>query len=192
MVPMSSSEARFSPEQRSILKDIARASIKEGLNHGHPLHPDPLRYETALRELGACFVTLKHLGQLRGCIGSLEAYRPLVEDVADNAYAAAFRDPRFMPLTTAEFADLEIHLSILSPAEPMSFSDEQDLLAQIQPDIDGLVLEDRGHRGTFLPSVWESLQEKQDFWRHLKTKAGLPQDYWSNTLQVSRYTTESF
>lgn len=192
MVPMSSTEPRFDPAQRSQLKDIARASIREGLKQGRAIWVDTLRYEAELTAPGACFVTLHLDGQLRGCIGSLEAYRPLVEDVAENAYAAAFRDPRFLPLTEQEFADLDIHLSILSPAEPMTFTDEADLLSQIQPNVDGLVLEDQGHRGTFLPTVWESLPEKEDFWHHLKTKAGLPQNHWSDTLKVSRYTTESF
>ncbi len=189
---MASSESRFNEAQRSILRDIARASIKEGLTHGHALRVDPATYDEALQQPGACFVTLHLHDQLRGCIGSLEAYRPLLEDVADNAYGAAFRDPRFVPLGAAEFDDLDIHLSVLSPATPMAFTSEADLLAQIRPEVDGLVLEDRGHRGTFLPSVWEQLPDREDFWRHLKLKAGLPQDYWSDTVKVSRYTTESF
>jgi AmmeMemoRadiSam system protein A len=131
-------------------------------------------------------------GELRGCIGSLEAYRPLVEDVAHNAYAAAFSDPRFTPLSETELIDVEFHISVLTPAAPMHFESEADLLSQLRPGIDGLVLEDAGHRGTFLPSVWESLPDAAQFLQHLKMKAGLPADYWSDNLKVSRYTSESF
>jgi len=120
----------------------------------------------------------------------LEARRPLAEDVVQNAFAAAFGDPRFPPVTEPEVDKLDIHISVLSPLEEMHFASEADLLRQIRPGIDGLVLEDGPYRGTFLPAVWESLPDKRDFLRHLKIKAGLPPDYWSNTLRVWRYTTE--
>lgn len=122
----------------------------------------------------------------------LEACRPLAEDVAANAAAAAFADPRFPPLTKNEFEKLEIHISVLSPPEELSFSSEEDVLNQIRPGIDGLILQDGFYRGTFLPSVWEELPEKKDFWMHLKLKAGLPVTYWSDTVRVFRYTTEYF
>jgi AmmeMemoRadiSam system protein A len=138
------------------------------------------------------FVTLHLDGQLRGCIGSLEAHRPLAEDVAANAFAAAFRDPRFPPVSRAEAARLALEISVLSPAEPMHFRSEADLLAQLRPGIDGLILSDLGRRGTFLPSVWSQLPAARDFLVHLKHKAGLPADHWSATLSVERYTTESF
>ena len=117
--------------------------------------------------------------------------QPLIEDVAENAWAAAFRDPRFAPLSQAEFPRLEIHISILSPPQAMSYSSQQDLLTQIRPGIDGLILEEGYRRGTFLPSVWESLPEAADFLSHLKLKAGLPANYWSDKIKVSRYTSES-
>lgn len=138
----------------------------------------------------ATFVTLEIGGQLRGCIGMLEAHRPLANDVAENAFSAAFRDPRFPPLSDVEFDDLEISISVLSPPEEMSFSSEKDLLDQIRPGIDGLILEEGFRKGTFLPSVWEQLSEKEAFLEHLKQKAGLPPGYWSDTLRVFRYTAE--
>jgi AmmeMemoRadiSam system protein A len=114
-----------------------------------------------------------------------------VEDVADNAYAAAFRDPRFPTLTQDEYPMLQYHISVLNPPEPMTFTSEDDLLKQIRPNIDGLVLSDKGMRGTFLPSVWESLPTAEQFLSHLKQKAGLPADYWSDTVKVERYTVEN-
>ena len=181
-----------SASDRQILLEVARESIRHGLEHGRPLHVNVAEYPETLQQPGASFVTLNIGGELRGCIGSLEAIRPLVEDVADNAYAAAFRDPRFPPLSEAEYPRLEYHISILGPSEPMQFESEEDLIRQLRPGVDGLVLSDRGRRGTFLPSVWQSLPEPRDFLRHLKQKAGLPPDYWSDTLQVARYTVEEF
>ena len=122
----------------------------------------------------------------------LEAYQPLINDVAENAFKAAFNDPRFPPLNAEEFTDLTIHVSVLGKPEAIAFTDENDLLQQIRPGIDGLILEDGHHRGTFLPSVWESLPTAREFLRHLKQKAGLDTDYWSDTLRISRYTTQSF
>ncbi|HED16389.1 MAG TPA: AmmeMemoRadiSam system protein A [Gammaproteobacteria bacterium] len=173
------------------LLELARQSIEHGLEHSSPARPDINRYPDALREPGAAFVTLQINGQLRGCIGSLEAYRPLVDDIADNAYAAAFRDPRFAPVSDQEFPELDIAISILTKPQPMSFESEQDLLAQLQPGIDGLILESAGRRGTYLPSVWESLTTPDDFFNSLKTKAGLPADYWADDIKVWRYRTES-
>lgn len=182
----------YSETQRETLLQVARASIRHGLDHGHSLPLTPADYDEDLRAMRASFVTLHLHGELRGCIGVLEAIRPLVADVADNAYSAAFRDPRFSPLTGDEFADLAIHISVLSEAEPMRFESEADLLAQIRPGVDGLILKDGRQRGTFLPSVWESLPDARSFLRHLKQKAGLPGDYWSKSLTVERYTSESF
>lgn len=182
----------YTNSQHQLLLDIARRSIEHGLYHGEPLHVDPAEYAPALRDQRATFVTLQILGTLRGCIGTLAAVRPLVSDVAFHAHAAAFGDPRFPPLRPDEFGQLEIHVSILSLPEPLSFESEADLLRQIRPGTDGLILEEGWHRGTFLPSVWESLPDPVDFLRHLKRKAGLPADYWSGKLKVQRYTTEAF
>ena len=178
--------------QKSILLNLARASINHGLLTSQPLSVDLNTYETALTNKAASFVTLERQGQLRGCIGMLEAQRPLVQDIAENAFAAAFRDPRFPPLSTAEFSELDLHISILSATEAMSFNSEQDLIAQLKPAIDGLILQEGSRRGTFLPSVWEQLPEPRQFLRHLKQKAGLPAEYWSDKIKAYRYNTETF
>lgn len=188
---MSLTESRFTAGHRRTLLDLARQSIRHGLDHGRALEVDPSAYDPALQTPGAAFVTLHRNGELRGCIGSLEAWRPLVSDVAENAFAAAFHDPRFPPLQDNEFDDLAMHLSILSPSEPIRFTDQADLIRQLRPGVDGLVLEDGPRRGTFLPSVWEQLPDPEQFLTHLKLKAGLPPDYWSDRLRVSRYTAES-
>lgn len=179
-------------EEQILLRKVAREAIEFGLQSGRPPVMDTPRYPPPLREPRASFVTLHKHGELRGCIGNLAATRPLVVDVANNAFAAAFQDPRFPPVQERELADLEIHISMLTPATAMEFTSEEDLLRQLRPGIDGLVLEDGRFRGTFLPSVWESLPSRREFLRHLKAKAGLPPDHWSPTLKVSRYTTESF
>lgn len=179
-------------DQRRCLLELARKSIRHGLEYGCPLGILVPDYPDALRRIAASFVTLHWGGQLRGCIGHLEAFEPLVEDVVGNAWSAAFRDPRFRPVTAAEFPGLHIHISVLSPPHPVHFLNEANLLRQIRPGLDGLILADGRHRGTFLPSVWEALPSVDDFWRHLKVKAGLPPDYWSGSLTVQRYHTESF
>jgi AmmeMemoRadiSam system protein A len=182
----------YGPEARGQLLALARASIDHGLVHGRPLQPDIETLPPELHEPRAAFVTLHLAGGLRGCIGSLKARRPLAEDVTANAFAAAFRDPRFAPVTATAVPRLEIEISVLSPPEPMHFDSEADLLAQLRPGIDGLILADLGRSGTFLPSVWSQLPEPSEFLAHLKRKAGLPSDHWSATLTVERYTTEAF
>jgi uncharacterized protein len=180
-----------SAERRALL-DLSLSSIRYGLTHHRPQPVDPLDYPGALREPRAAFVTLNRNGQLRGCIGHLEACQTLVQDVAENAFSAAFRDPRFPPLGAHELDGLEIHISVLSPPEPLPVASEADLLTRMRPGIDGLILEDDGHRGTFLPAVWESLPKPEQFLAHLKLKAGLPPGYWSDRIRISRYTAESF
>jgi AmmeMemoRadiSam system protein A len=189
---MSSPEEGHIPEaQRQILLRLAADSIRHGMANGLPLVVRPGDYPPALRARRASFVTLNRQGRLRGCIGHLEAGQSLVEDVAENAWSAAFRDPRFPPLGESELAGLDIHISVLSPPQPLAFGSEQDLLAQIRPGVDGLILEDGLARGTFLPAVWASVPRVDDFWRHLKHKAGLASDHWSDSLKVYRYTAES-
>ena len=184
--------SNLGPSERRILLDVARSSIRHGLDRGSRLEIDPADYPAALQAQRASFVTLHLEDELRGCIGHLEAVEPLVADVADNAFSAAFKDPRFPALRAAELAGLHIHISVLSPAEPMQFHSEADLLRQLRPGVDGLILEDGWARGTFLPSVWESLPEPREFLTHLKRKAGLPMSHWSDRLRIYRYTTESF
>ena len=180
----------YNPEDRKILLDLAKASIEQGLITGNPISPDISTLSKKITEQRATFVTLEKNQQLRGCIGMLQATRSLVEDVAHNAFAAAFNDSRFPALERQELEYLEIYISILNPSEPIYFSSEQDLLGQLRPGIDGLILETGSHRGTFLPTVWQSLPEPEKFLAHLKQKAGLPKDFWSNTLRIQRYTTE--
>ncbi|MGZ5028509.1 MAG: AmmeMemoRadiSam system protein A [Methylobacter sp.] len=179
---------------RQRLLELAKHSIEHGLQTGQPIKVNLGAYPAELREPRATFVTLRMnnpTAALRGCIGVLEAIRPLAEDIAENAFSAAFKDPRFPPLKNHELDDLKIHLSILTPAEPVSFNSEQDLLTQLQPGIDGLILREGHRRGTFLPSVWESLPTPERFLLNLKQKAGLPPDYWSPTIQIHRYQVEA-
>jgi len=184
--------SQLDPAQRGTLLALARQSIEHGLDQGGPLPVVPSDYPADLRVRRAAFVTLETGGSLRGCIGHLEAIQPLVLDVAENAFAAAFRDPRFQPLTRPELARLSIELSILTPSRPLSFTSEEALLRMIEPGRDGLILEEGAARGTFLPTVWESLPEPRTFLRHLKRKAGLHPDHWSDRVRVRRYRTESF
>lgn len=174
----------MSNDRGEILLSIARASISTALGRSH--HVD----ESAvwLQELGASFVTLTQFGQLRGCIGSLEARHPLLVDIKANAVAAALRDPRFAQLTTTELEHTEIEVSLLSPVQAMRFDNEAQVLAQLQPDADGVLLEFGNYRSTFLPQVWEQLPTASEFMAHLKHKAGLPADFWADGLQLSRYT----
>ncbi len=179
-----------SPTDAEALLAIARASIQHGLDVGEPLPVELDDVPEALVRPGASFVTLQLDGALRGCIGSFEAYRPLASDVSHNAHAAAFRDPRFAPLSPAELTGLEVHLSLLGPPVPLAVSSEEDLLAALRPGVDGLILEDGGRRGLFLPQVWEQLPVPVDFVTHLKRKAGLPADYWSPTMRCWRFVVE--
>ena len=180
----------FSSADRVALLELARASIRAGLE-GDEARVRAADYPAALQAPRASFVTLNVAAQLRGCIGTLEAHQPLVLDVAQNAFAAAFRDPRFPALGRDEFARIEIHISVLSVPEPVPVASEADLLARLRPGVDGLIIEEGYRRGTFLPAVWESLPEPSEFLRHLKRKAGLPADYWSAGIRIRRYTVES-
>lgn len=189
---MVSDEATYSAADRRTLLEMARWSIRTGLESGASIVPDESPYPSLLRESRASFVTLRIDGALRGCMGTLEAVRPLVEDVAHNAYTAAFRDPRFQPLTRGEYDRLDVQISVLSPPVPFPVESEPDLLARVRPGVDGLILIEGNRRGTLLPSVWESLPEPAAFVGTLKRKAGLPEDYWSDTLRLYRYTAESF
>jgi hypothetical protein len=188
---MSSTEALSKPDRATLL-DVARASIRHGLDQGRALLVNLEDYPETLRVPRATFVTLESGGQLRGCIGALAAYQPLVQDVAAHAYAAAFEDPRFPELRVAELPKLDIHISVLSPPEPLQFGSEAELLAQLRPGVDGLILHFRHYRSTFLPSVWEQLPDPYIFLAQLKQKAGLPLDFWSPEVQAERYTADYF
>jgi AmmeMemoRadiSam system protein A len=182
----------LSREDRERLREVAEASIRAGLETGMPLDPDPEEYPLRLREPGATFVTLNLAGSLRGCVGSFEAHRPLLEDVARNAFSAAFRDYRFSPLSRDDLAGLEIHISLLTPLSPLAAENRQELIRLLRPGVDGLLLEDPPHRATFLPQVWQALPDPDDFLRELLRKAGLSPDHWSDTMIFSRYEVEEF
>jgi AmmeMemoRadiSam system protein A len=186
-----STESEGASPDRAVLLDIARESIALGLQTHQPLVIDPDDYPSELGQPLATFVTLRRAGGLRGCLGGLEASRPLVSDVAHSAFGAAFRDHRFAPVTADELDQLEIHISILSPLEPLSAPNEEALLDAIRPGVDGLVVRNGAQQGTFLPAVWKSLPEPYAFWRELKRKAGLPPEAWSSRWEIFRYTVES-
>lgn len=166
----------------------ARNTIAAELGGPPQAEPD----HPALAQPGATFVTLTQAGQLRGCIGSLEAWRPLDADVRENAKAAAFRDPRFDPLSRDELDRTHVEVSLLTPAVPLEFSDEADAVRQMRPGIDGMIFECRGRRGTFLPQVWESLPEPQMFFAHLKQKAGFAPGFWSPEVRLYRYEVQKW
>lgn len=170
---------------------VARRSIEVGLQTRGPLSVEPTGQPAELQRVRASFVTLRLSEALRGCLGSLTASRPLISDVAHNAFGAAFRDSRFAPLTAAELPDLEIQISVLSEPERLPAASESQLLDALRPGVDGLVLRHGDRQGTFLPSVWACLPEPGDFLRELKRKSGLPADAWSSSWQVFRYTTVS-
>lgn len=175
-----------SDNKARILLQVARAAIAESL--GLSVAEKQLEDEDWLQKKGACFITLMQQGQLRGCIGTLEAHRALLDDVIANAKAAAFKDTRFSPLTSEEFNATQIELSLLSPMQQMSFTSEQEALSQLQPGVDGVVFQYGYQRSTFLPQVWEQLPDAKNFMEHLIDKAGLATDFWADDVKLYRYT----
>jgi len=169
--------------QGEILLQIARAAIASRFG----LILECRDSAAFLSEPGASFVTLKHTSRLRGCIGSLQAHRTLLEDVRQNAQAAAFRDPRFPPLSAAEYNRTTIEVSLLSPMSPITARDETAALEQLRPGVDGIVFQSGDKRATFLPQVWESLPDPGAFLAELKRKAGLAHDFWSDDVRLFRY-----
>jgi AmmeMemoRadiSam system protein A len=178
---------RLLAEHGGTLLRTAAASILHGLDHGSPLMPALAGLAPDLTAPGACFVTLKRGLDLRGCIGSPTAHRPLIVDAAENGFAAAFRDPRFPKLTAAEIPGLSLSISVLSPPQPMKVRDEADLLGQLRPGVDGLIIVDGERRGLFLPAVWKSLPDPRAFLSQLKLKAGMTAAHWSPTFTASRF-----
>lgn len=167
--------------------DVCKKSILAGFNHQSPkLENIPAVFASE----GACFVTLEKQGNLRGCIGSILAHRSLIDDLVKNAQNSAFSDPRFQPLRQEEFDELEIDVSLLSEPEKMEFEDEIDLLNQIRQNIDGIIIKERNYQAVYLPSVWEQLPDKILFLNSLKVKAGLSENYFSQTFEAYRFTTE--
>lgn len=174
----------FPPDAGEVLLPLARAAIATqlGLEHaagaGRPW----------LTQEGASFITLMREGRLRGCIGTLRPHRALADDVKANAVGAAFRDPRFTPLTAAEFSAISVEVSVLSALETIRFGDEPDALRQLQAGTDGVVFQYGHHTSTFLPQVWENFSEPSEFLAQLKYKAGLPPDFWDPEVKLFRYT----
>ena len=189
--------ARLPGDDRATLLDGARRSIANGLRTGRPAQVQHGTFTAPLETFRATFVTLNQDGRLRGCIGSILPHRTLVEDVVVNAHKAAFGDPRFPELTPEEVDGLDLSVSILSHARPIVFGSEAQAIDELRPDIDGVILQANGpdgqpRRGLFLPQVWETVPKAEQFLRHLKAKAGLPRDFWNDSVRLWRYTTETF
>ncbi|MFC1536608.1 AmmeMemoRadiSam system protein A [Pseudomonadota bacterium] len=176
--------------QGELMLKIARSAIAEKL--GCPHTTPGTNSETWLDDPAATFVTLKEDGELRGCIGSLKAHCSLYRDLCNNAVSAAFHDPRFPPVTKDEFEKIHIEVSLLTEPEQISFNDQNDLLSQLAPGVDGIIFECGSYRSTFLPQVWEQLPTPELFMAHLKQKAGLTADFWSSEVLLYRYRVEKF
>lgn len=182
----------WSTAHRQRLLQVAREAIRSPLEGEKQFHIDLKRFPEPFREDAACFVTINLNGQLRGCIGSLTAHRPLVLDVAENAQAAAFRDPRFRQLSYDEYQDIDVHISILSKPIEVVVDSREALIEKLKPGVHGLILKDGSHQATYLPSVWDQIPDAETFVSELRRKAGLPADGWSDSMQVFFYTTEEF
>lgn len=183
----------LSDKDRQYLLRLARQTIARTLQ-GEELPPVVLEnLPEDLSRPGASFVTLTIDGQLRGCIGSIEPQRPLALDVRENAVGAAFRDPRFPPLTPQEFEQVQIEVSVLTPPEPLPYSSAEDLFDTLRPHVDGVIIERGWQRATYLPQVWEKVPDPEKFLSSLCLKAGLPpDDYRRPGLQVYTYQVEKF
>ena len=182
----------LSEPDRDQLLDIARRSIESGLAGGSALQLGNGNLAGSLYIPLSSFVTLTHSGALRGCVGSLESTGPLAQSVADSAFKAAFSDSRFLPLEAAEIEDIIIEISVLSKLEPLTAANRADLVYQLQPGEDGLLLRDGSYRATFLPKMWETLSGPEEFLDQLLVKAGLSGDYWSESISFMRYRALSF
>jgi len=182
----------LSETEKVRLLEIARQSIESGLNGGNLLRLDNQQLDGTLAARLGVFVTLTQLEELRGCMGALESSDPLARTVVSCAFNAAFRDPRFPQLNTSEMADTRIEISVLSQMETLVVTDRANLLSQLRPQVDGLLLEDGRYRSTFLPAVWEKISDPEEFLQQLLFKAGLSPDYWSETIRFHRYHTISF
>jgi AmmeMemoRadiSam system protein A len=185
-------DAALTNEHGPLLLQIARSAISNKLGQAVALPEPSGEAADTLQAAGASFVTLNQQGQLRGCIGSLQAHRPLMVDIQANAIAAALHDPRFAPLRLVELEITTVEVSVLSAMQPMPFSSEADALAQLRPGVDGVVFEFGHYRSTFLPQVWEQLPNARQFMAHLKHKAGLTPDFWAAEVRLQRYTVAKF
>jgi AmmeMemoRadiSam system protein A len=180
-------------EERALLLTLARQALEKSVREEPLPDLDLLALPPRLREKGASFVTLTNRGELRGCIGTLEACLPLAEDVREHAVAAALQDYRFPHVVPAELPEIHIEISRLTPPAPLEYITPQDLLSVIRPCVDGVVLKDGFRRSTFLPQVWEKLSDPVLFLNYLCQKMGSPQDLWTRKkLEVWTYQVEEF
>ncbi len=183
---------KLGTDEQAQLLDIARQSIHSGLESGRAQQIDATQLGDNLRIESAVFITLTRFGELRGCIGSLQPVDSLAQAVANSAFNAAFQDRRFGNVEIAELDDIRIEISVLSELEPVDAVSRQALLDNLKPGVDGLLMEDQGHRSTFLPKVWEKILSPEEFLEELMRKARLPASHWSDTIRFHRYHTLSF
>ena len=180
-------------QKRELLR-LARKTISEGVTRNLP--PEQIQEQEDLPDVflqkAASFVTLQKKGVLRGCIGSTQAHRTLLNDIICNAFASAFRDTRFPPVTENELPEIKIEISILTPQQRMNIADERDLLKQLRPGIDGLSIRNSQYTATFLPQVWKQLPNPRQFLAHLKNKAGMPPGTWPDDMECFRYQCMKF
>ena len=177
---------------QQILLQLAKNSIRHGLESGEMLELNAEDFEGSLQQPRASFVTLRINAALRGCMGSLEATVALAADVTQNAFKSAFKDPRFPPLTSAEVVSLHMDIAVLTSAEPIECDSEKELVQQLRPGVDGVTLMEGTQRSTLIPAAWSHFTSNKQLVQQLKIKAGLPVDYWSETIRFERYQAESF
>ncbi len=183
---------KLNNEEKAILLSVARAAIENAIKQ-KPLSLDLAQYPQKLTRNGASFVTLTKHGALRGCIGTLQAYQPLVKDVYAHAVAAALEDYRFPPVKAAEMAEIHIEISILSDPVPLTYASTEALITMLRPGMDGVILQDGSRRATFLPQVWQQLPNAEEFLSHLCQKMGSPHNAWQTRhLHVEIYQVEEF
>ena len=183
---------RIDDRHRRVLLDVAARTVRDALATGRGRLPDHRTTPNELRAPGATFVTLERANELLGCVGTLEAVRPLVVDVASNALAAAFADPRLPPITSDDYAHMSIKISVLSNREPLIVGSYEAVVDAVRPGLDGLLLDAGPYRATLLPSVWPKVRDANEFVEIVWRKAGLTPGAWPGRPYVSRYTTEEF
>ncbi len=185
-------EDNVSEDEGRLLLSMARRTIEKKLLNQEPQDSDA-EVSDRLRSLRGTFVTLTAAGQLRGCIGHIVPHAPIIEGVRINAINAAFNDPRFSPLTKEELEKIKIEVSVLSEPKPLTYMDAPDLLRQLRPNIDGVILKKEFYQSVFLPQVWAQLPEKEAFLGHLCLKAGFDRDSWrTGDLEVFVFQVQAF
>lgn len=182
------SESSVNSYIKNNYSEFVKKTCMESIKNNGKYYPE--NCPDVLKQRGACFVTLEKQGMIRGCIGSIVPYRRLIDDIIQNAKSAAYSDPRFEPLRESEMSDIEIKISLLSIPSEINFKDENDLLEQIVPNKDGIIISDKNYRAVYLPSVWEQLPDKKEFLNSLKQKAGLHANHFSKTFKAYRFYTE--